>query len=175
MNTPQQGRGDRDQAGSDQFLYAFFVQRVVAAVIDIALLAVVMNGVGLLVWAIIGDGGGETLGTERSSATENWLLIASVFVGWAYFAGMESSPIQATLGKIVLGIYVTDNKGGRVTFMRATARYYGKFLAIVTFGLSIFVAAFGRKRQAMHDMLASCFVLAKRSRFTPSDRRGPDR
>ena len=43
---------------------------------------------------------------------------------WLYFAGMESSSYQVTLGKQALGLVVTDDHGQRLSFGRATGRFF---------------------------------------------------
>ncbi|KOR37608.1 MULTISPECIES: RDD family protein [Planktothricoides] len=52
--------------------------------------------------------------------------ILTSIVGWIYFAGMESSDLQATFGKRLLGIIVTDTQGNKISFARATGRYFAK-------------------------------------------------
>lgn len=85
-------------------------------------------------------------------------LIAMV-LQWLYFALMESSKHQGTLGKIVLKIKVTDLEGNRVSFARATGRYFGKILSGMIFLIGYIMAGFTEKKQALHDMLASCLVI----------------
>lgn len=80
-------------------------------------------------------------------------------IGWLYFAGMESSSRQATIGKSVLGIYVTDLNGNRISFLRATGRYLGKILSALILMIGYIMAAFTARKQALHDMLASTLVL----------------
>src|SRR5262245_43274473 len=48
---------------------------------------------------------------------------------WVYEAIMLSSEKQATLGKMVLGIAVTDLNGGRINFARATGRHFAKWIS----------------------------------------------
>ena len=67
-----------------------------------------------------------------------WLAATiGTFLGWAYFAGMESSERQATLGKSAMGIYVTDLNGQRITFLRATGRYFAKILSGLLLGFRL--------------------------------------
>jgi len=80
---------------------------------------------------------------------------------WCYFAGLESGPLQATFGKLATGLYVTDNNGERVSFARASGRYFGKWLSnafqLIFYGL----AGWTTKKQALHDMMAGCLVLRR--------------
>jgi uncharacterized RDD family membrane protein YckC len=76
---------------------------------------------------------------------------------------MESSKNQGTLGKMALGLRVTDMDGRRISFGRATGRYFAKWLSTITLLIGYIMAAFTPKKQAMHDMIAGTLVLARRS------------
>jgi uncharacterized RDD family membrane protein YckC len=89
-----------------------------------------------------------------------------VLMSWLYFAILESSGWRATLGKRVLGLYVSDLFGGRLSFARATARFfYGRLFAhIPLVGIYYFLidglcVLSTPRKQAIHDMLAGCIVL----------------
>jgi uncharacterized RDD family membrane protein YckC len=80
--------------------------------------------------------------------------------GWLYHAKMESSSWQGTLGKRALNLRVTDLNGGRVTFQKATGRHFAKIVTgLIPFGVGFMLAGFTERRQALHDMIASCLVL----------------
>jgi uncharacterized RDD family membrane protein YckC len=72
---------------------------------------------------------------------------------------MESSAKQATVGKMALGIIVTDLDGRRIGFGRATGRYFAKILSALTLGIGFLMAGFTERKQALHDMVASCLVI----------------
>jgi uncharacterized RDD family membrane protein YckC len=73
---------------------------------------------------------------------------------------MESSSWQATLGKKVLNLRVTDLYGAPVSFSRATGRHFGKLITgLIPLGVGFMLAGLTERRQALHDMLASCLVL----------------
>jgi uncharacterized RDD family membrane protein YckC len=85
-------------------------------------------------------------------------LVAS----WLYFAGMESSEHQGTLGKMALGLVVTDMDGRPISFARATGRFFSKLITgLVPLYIGYIMAGFTEKKQALHDMIASCLVLRK--------------
>lgn len=88
------------------------------------------------------------------------VLVASI-AGWLYFALMEASSKQGTLGKMALGIKVTDLYGNRVSFGRATGRYFGKIISGAIFMIGYLMAAFTERKQALHDIMASCLVVDK--------------
>lgn len=88
-------------------------------------------------------------------------LFLSLILGWLYFALMEISRRQATLGKQALGIIVTDLNGNRISFGKATTRYFGKLISTLTLGIGFIMAGFSEKKQALHDMFAGCLVVKK--------------
>ena len=80
---------------------------------------------------------------------------------WCYYAGLESSPIQATFGKYAVGLYVTDNKGDRISFGRATARHFSKIISNIVLLLGYLLAGWTSKKQALHDLISDCLVLKR--------------
>jgi uncharacterized RDD family membrane protein YckC len=80
---------------------------------------------------------------------------------WFYYTMFEASAWQATPGKRALRLYVADMNGQRVTFARAAARNLAKLVSSLTFLVGYLVAGFTEKKQALHDILASCLVLRK--------------
>jgi uncharacterized RDD family membrane protein YckC len=80
---------------------------------------------------------------------------------WFYYAFFESSSWQATPGKRILRLYVTDMNGRPITFARATMRHFAKVISGLTFLVGYFLAGFTEKKQALHDLLASCLVLRR--------------
>jgi len=80
---------------------------------------------------------------------------------WCYYAGLESSPLQATIGKLAVGLYVTDNKGERISFGRATARHFSKIISNIILLLGYCLAGWTSKKQALHDIISGCLVLKR--------------
>jgi uncharacterized RDD family membrane protein YckC len=80
--------------------------------------------------------------------------------GWLYHAKMESSKWQATLGKKAVNLRVTDLNGARITFGRASGRHFAKIITgLIPLGVGFMLAGLTERRQALHDMIASCLVL----------------
>jgi uncharacterized RDD family membrane protein YckC len=92
-----------------------------------------------------------------------WFCVLLGLAGtWLYYALLESSEWQGTAGKKILGLIVTDMVGNRVSFARASGRHFGKLVtSFIPLGIGYAMAGFTAKRQALHDMLASCLVLRK--------------
>jgi uncharacterized RDD family membrane protein YckC len=83
------------------------------------------------------------------------------FGEWVYFAYQESSEAQATIGKRALGIIVTDEAGNRISFGRATGRYFAKIISALIILIGFIMIAFTRKKQGLHDMIAGTLVVMK--------------
>lgn len=90
-----------------------------------------------------------------------FLLAFQLFVGWLYEAGMESSKYQATLGKMALGMQVTDLNGQRISFGRATGRHFAKILSSMILMIGYIMVGFTERKQGLHDMLAGTLVVKK--------------
>jgi uncharacterized RDD family membrane protein YckC len=89
-------------------------------------------------------------------------LVMTVGVRWLYYALSESSSWQGTLGKKMLNLTVTDLNGQPISFGRASGRYFSKFITnLIPLAIGYILAGFTEKKQAIHDMIASCLVLRK--------------
>ena len=79
-----------------------------------------------------------------------------------YWSAMESSRWQATVGKRVLGLVVTDERGYRLRFSQALVRFFGRLLCELTFFLGYLLMLFTARRQGLHDLIARTFVVRGR-------------
>ena len=152
--------------------YAGFWLRVVAYLIDgllagigfgvLALIGVAMVGVGHFKDFAQGANNPDDFFTPDVIGIVFVLAAAAVVMVWLYYAGMESSVYQGTLGKMALGLIVTDLEGRRISFGRASGRYFSKLITgLIPLGIGYAMAGFTEKKQALHDMIASCQVLRK--------------
>lgn len=163
-------------APSSTRAYAGFWLRFVAYAIDSILFTFVFGVVIAIAIGFLGIGFFRTIieGMNSRSGQPNPAVVAmfvstiltfvvcSLVVSWLYFAGMESSEHQGTLGKLALGLVVTDMNGQRVSFGRASGRFFSKMITgLVPLMLGYIMAGFTEKKQALHDMIASCLVLRK--------------
>jgi len=62
---------------------------------------------------------------------------------------------------MLLGLQVTDSAGNRIGFGRALARNLGKILSLITLGIGFIMVGFTKKKQGLHDIIASALVLSK--------------
>ncbi|MHC4118405.1 MAG: RDD family protein [Planctomycetota bacterium] len=134
-------------------LYAGFWKRFAAALID----SIVLMAGGFIVGFGIGIVYGATM--ETAEGLEFFCNIIGVILGWLYNAVFESSAKQATLGKMALGIKVTDLAGNRISFARATGRHFGKIISTVLLFIGFLMIAFTERKQGLHDMMAECLVV----------------
>jgi uncharacterized RDD family membrane protein YckC len=78
-----------------------------------------------------------------------------------YYSLMESSNHQASIGKIVLGLKVTDLNGNKIDFTKALVRNLSKIISSLILMIGYLMAAFTDKKQALHDMVANTLVVKK--------------
>jgi uncharacterized RDD family membrane protein YckC len=86
------------------------------------------------------------------------VLTLVIFGSWLYEAFMLSSPYQATLGKMIFGMKVTDLYGNRLSFARATGRHFAKWLSTMFLGIGYIMVGLTERKQGLHDMLAGTLV-----------------
>ena len=141
--------------------YAGFWRRLAAYIIDCIVAGIGAYAAALAGALIIGlPGGLEFEGLTLTLATV-WILACDLVIPWLYWALMESSGRQATLGKSALGIMVTDTEGERITFARGTARYWAKVISFLTLLIGFLIAGFTSRKQALHDIISDCLVVVK--------------
>lgn len=150
-------------AGSVAIAYGGFWRRLLAFIVDGLIIGAVMLPFGLGLGfahlsAIFGD---EEVAREMIPAMFAASLLVwciRVIVSWLYGAGFESSRFQATPGKLMVGVKVTDLEGRRITFARATGRQLGKWVSGLILCIGYLLVAFSDRKQGLHDLLAGTLV-----------------
>ena len=151
--------------------YAGFWLRFVAAIIDGILLGAVIYPI----ITILGIGAVANSAESMESMDEAQAMSAMggmmamgfatnavVFVIWTlYYSLMESSSKQASVGKMVLGLKVTDVNGNKLDFVKALIRNASKLISSFILCIGYIMAGFTEKKQALHDMIASTLVVKK--------------
>ncbi len=89
------------------------------------------------------------------------LSLTVLLITWFYYALLQSGARQATVGKMALGLKVTDVNGDRLTFARASLRYFSKILSGLFMMIGYIMAGFTPKKQALHDYIANTYVVRK--------------
>jgi len=139
--------------------YGGFWIRLLAAIIDAIILRVVVAPVGFI-FGGLGMAGMMTglphRGLHLFGGGLTFILL--LFGSWLYEAFMVSSSYQATLGKMIFGMKVTDLNGSRISFERATGRHFAKWLSGMILGIGYIMVGFTDRKQGLHDLLAGTLV-----------------
>jgi len=165
-----------DPAGlvvSRGFSYAGFWLRVVAALIDGVIMGFAfcvlliplffLTGMEALIHGMV-ERHGQLDPAAIASLIVMMLVLATVSMlgQWLYHAYLESGEKQGTWGKQIMGLYVTDLLGNPITFGRASGRFFAKLVTgMIPLGIGYIMAGFTERKQALHDMIASCMVLRR--------------
>lgn len=152
-------------AAAGEVVYAGFWKRFAALMIDalvvtIAYYVVIFVGVlamGISAAAAMQGGGGANAGAI--GAVLAIVYLAYPVISGLYYIGFESSSTQATLGKMAVGIKVTDARGGRLGRGHALGRWASHLLCYVTFYIGYLMAAFTDRKRGLHDMAAGTLVV----------------
>ncbi len=134
---------------------AGFATRVLAFVIDIAIIDVAVLALGgALAWA------GSVLGIEANPsgvlvaglAAAGWVvLISNYLVVFWCLTGQ-------TPGMRFMGIRVTDRRGAPPGFVRSLRRLVGMYLSAIPFGAGFLLILVDDRRRGLHDRLAGTLV-----------------
>ena len=136
--------------------YGGFWIRVLAYIIDAIILQVASSvlmaaGIGM----VLGIGASnDTIVGAGVLGSYGLMLVAN----WLYFALLESSRWQGTVGKQAVKLVVTNEQGERIGFGRATGRYFAKFLSTMIFLIGFFMVGWTQRKQGLHDFVAGTLV-----------------
>ena len=122
----------------------------------------VITSVPVIVLAFIGGGdlGVVLPGRAASDDIVAGLYVVATLTHWLYYTLCESSTQQATLGKLMLSLRVTDTHGRRIGFGQANGRYWSKILSALLLGIGFLMVGFDRqKKQGLHDKMAGTVVV----------------
>lgn len=99
------------------------------------------------------------------------LILPSMLLGWLvpvagsfvvallYKPVFESSPLQGTPGKALMGLMVLSENGGRLNFKQALIRYAVSIISGLILLVGYLMNLFTAKRQTLHDMVAGTIVV----------------
>lgn len=141
---------------------AGFIRRLGAFIIDNMLLgtayyAVLMVGMVVMAVAVAG----ATDGGAVAATGAVLMTLAYAVMSYFYYVGMERSKLQATVGKLALGIKVVDADGRRLGWGKASARWAGSLVSYLILYFGFFMAGWTRRKQALHDLMAGTYVVDK--------------
>ena len=146
--------------------YASFWKRAAAYLVDCFIVTGVSYPIQIIVTLIFVLLFGNSKAATLMQQLFSLLLSATMFV--AYYVWTESTVWQATVGKRIFNLKVTDLNGQRLTFLRSLGRNAGKMLSGLLLGIGFLVCLWTEKRQCLHDLLADCVVVDP----TPQEKTG---
>jgi uncharacterized RDD family membrane protein YckC len=141
--------------------YAGFWKRFAAHIID----KIILSFIGIMMLVVVAGVVGVPMGVSGidediiAPVVMMYLGLISLVINWLYFTVLESSGRQATLGKMAMGIVVTDMEGRRISFGRANGRFWSKILSGMFFLIGYIIAGFTERKQALHDLIAATLVI----------------
>jgi uncharacterized RDD family membrane protein YckC len=152
----QAGRAVDD--GSSFYLRSKFTLRVLATMLDAAVFLAGVLAMQKLRWINLGNP--PTLQDVARMPDGIWLS-AWLLACWGGAVLMEGSPLQASIGKWMLGLAVVDRNGMQLSTAQAFKRGVLKMLGGLPFGFGWFMAAFNQEARCMHDMVADTHVVLR--------------
>ncbi len=155
-------------------IYAGFWLRFVAYIIDSIIIGTVYWVMSIPIFAIFGiSQANEMQNIENMSEAEAMGMFGTIMalsgattflitiIAILYWSLMESSKYQATVGKIALGLKVTDMDGKNLDFVKALVRNLCKIISSMIMGIGYIMAGFTEKKQGLHDIIANTLVVKK--------------
>jgi uncharacterized RDD family membrane protein YckC/Tfp pilus assembly major pilin PilA len=141
-------------------VYGGFWMRLAAVLIDMVIIWVLTFAV-LMAVVFVHPSGGAQASRELAQRFSAIAVVLMLVLPWLYFSLFESSALQATPGKSALGLRVTDETGGRIGLLRALGRNLGRYLSSMIMYVGYMLAGWTSRKQALHDLMASTFVVRK--------------
>lgn len=89
-------------------------------------------------------------------------MIVMIVVSVMYFALMESSKRQATIGKLIFGLQVVGDGEERISFKRAIGRTFARILSGIPIGAGYIMVGFHSEKKSLHDVLAKTYVVKRK-------------
>ncbi len=163
-----------EDEGREVGIYAGLGRRFIACIVDVIFVIILglvtVAGFGLfrglqnLYFYAVQHVPADQLTVEGTTGALIASIIAAygvmlVIVPWLYFAGFESARSQATPGKVLMRLVVTDMDGQKPTFARTTLRFFAKFISILIVFIGFLMIGFTKNHQGLHDKIAGCLVL----------------
>lgn len=148
--------------------YAGFWRRFVGWLIDVLILSIITHWALVLVSSFLSTPIPDTLSISAFFSAL-WpaalaLVTVDLIIIALYYTLLEASPIQATVGKYIAGLKITDMGGNRITYGKAFARRIYSLISILPIFIGYIVAGFTPRKQTFHDMIAKTVVIVNKPR-----------
>ena len=140
--------------------YASIAKRFVAVFIDGIIIFGVIILVSVLPMAALGS-----LGTgpdHETMGAQTWFAVLFTIISYGVGPAFEIFFIGkygATPGKMLIGIKVVTPEGGRISYGRATGRYFGKIVSALILYIGYLMAFWDPERRALHDRMCGSRVI----------------
>jgi uncharacterized RDD family membrane protein YckC len=154
-------------------LYAGFWRRFVGWLIDSLILIVLWHWASLplystsqsetLAWLANGFSFSSLFSPQYLMLLALWLVVTFAVTA-LYYCLLEASPLQATVGKYIVGLQITDLEGVRITYRKAFLRRVYSLLSTIILFIGFIIAGFTAQKQTLHDKLAQTIVIVKHKR-----------
>ncbi|TDO23234.1 RDD family protein [Pedobacter duraquae] len=135
--------------------FASFDQRLLASAIDFFVITLLYIFVVLISFIFLTDK------TQRIITAVALLPLIPV-VKFVYGVFAEASAAQATLGKRLLAIKVTDLGGSRIDIPTSLGRNAAKIISVFPLFFGYLYSFLNRKQQCWHDIIANTLVIKDR-------------
>lgn len=166
--------------------YAGFWRRALAHIIDSVILLSLLFAIGLVVYMV--EPSIKEIRTDPESEfswiVRMWFIGVFTMMALMYYMLFESSSWQATLGKLVMGIEVTDATGEQIGMLRAAIRSWPmwavgifQIVDLITgdsgnasmanlLGAAACIAMlWSEQKQGLHDLFAGTLVVRRGAVF----------
>lgn len=142
--------------------YGGFWKRFIAYFIDL-LVSYILIFIIMIIFGHFAEQRGHEIATIDNFFVEKQFLfnVTCMTALVLYYVLFECSPLQATPGKLCLGMRVTTMELQTVSFGRSLMRNLLKVFSVVTLLIGFFMAGFTPRKQALHDMMSGCLVVDK--------------
>lgn len=168
----------------NQPIYGSVIRRASAAAIDLFLIAAtiilfgIIMGMGQVLelsisnsqnilniaFDVFGTFGEQVYYTINVLVFGDYLNVPLAFIVWSIWAILsslfESSEAQATPGKFLMRLKVTNYSQQRITFMQAFLRNYCKLFSNLFLGMGYLMILITKRRQTLHDIMAGCVIIS---------------
>lgn len=138
--------------------YAGFWTRFAAYFLDVLILMAVNMCIGLIAGLSLAQAAGVQ--PKGAIAFQLVLFAIQITIGISYEVVLIGK-YGATLGKMACKIKVVTADGGRVSYLRALGRYFGKMLSGFACLIGYIIAAFDDQKRALHDRICNTRVIFK--------------
>ena len=142
-------------------IYASFWRRFASSFLDGVIILVLIIPIKEAVGA--GDMIHDLIFDHTTSIITFAVYMLSTTVTWLYTVLMQSGKGKATVGMMALGIQATDLNGERISFARATGRFFASYISAFILLLGYFMMLWDEKNQTLHDKIAGTLIVKKQT------------